>query len=68
VRPWTLAKYLVLVIASFYGVEAGVNLMTQPSDFTFWGGFCLLAFLFFVWVELGIKAFNKIKEWKNENS
>ena len=65
-KLWTVVKGLFLVIASFYGVEAGLNLMNFRSDVSFWGGVFVLAFLLFVWVELGIKSYHKVKEWMNE--
>ena len=66
-KLWTVVIVLVVAIASFYGIEASLSLMSQPSDFAFWGGVAVLGFLVFVWLELGnilvSKIMPKLKEW-----
>jgi len=62
---WKVFKWLFMVIGSFYIVESALNLMTYPSDFSFWGGVAMLAFLALGWIELGYHVFQSIKE-KNE--
>ena len=58
---------LFLIIASGYSFEAGVNLMTYPSDLTFIGGLVILVLLVFFWVELGVITINHvIQHFKGE--
>ena len=61
-----VVRLIIRIVASYYMIEAAVKLMTLRSDLAFWGGVALWGFLLFIWVEWGIKIYQKVKEWQNE--
>jgi Flp pilus assembly protein protease CpaA len=50
----------VLLVGSFYGIEAACNLMTYPSDLSFLAGAGILVVLGFSWFKLGAQRLEAV--------